>query len=221
MKNLIQADIDQLDLLPVRKSFYPTDKKAIVRREEHVYVSVDWRRIRRWLISRIGTGWSQIVSDFVRLEWVPKQYRNYREIIKHVETLVYLGEDNEFWFYPEFDKPVGRPLKGESGEVFYVNPCNNLLCFKAKERRRNYKKEHQQKLARTIRILSDYHQLLKLFGIWYEVKGRPFMKGCKPTEPMIKEREYGPESSYGCEISSKRQLNKSELKQYGLTNSKI
>ena len=37
----------------------------------------------------------------------------------------------------------------------------------------DYVKKHKEEEARYMKVLGDYHQLLKVAGIWYEVKGEP------------------------------------------------
>ena len=117
--------------------------------------------------------------------------------------------------------------------TLYVDPDTRLVCVSKPHKRPNYAKEQQEKRNQMVRILGDYHQLLKINGIWYEVKGTPKelmntfsmwlhrYRRCGPRDILIGEDHAwwrrGSERPY-VEIILKRQLSSKELKKHNLQN---
>ena len=222
MKNLTHIDEDKLETLPSRERCKPYDVWFDYQ------TNYPWKKIHRFLISNVGQPWAEVCSKFIHLSWVPTEYRTYHHLTRHVEVNTFLRGNDVIYFtnYCTIDQKV----EDSWGELLYVHPETKLLCHKQKKRI-DYIKRRQEKELKTMRVLGDYHQLLKLNGIWYEVKGTPYdpvlltrARWDKPTGPkdrMIKD-EKGKYNNFSCysdvKITLKHQLSHKELKHYGLTN---
>ncbi len=214
----------ELDELPRREKFRANIDTWDLNRSDY-----PWKRAGRWLESKVGVNLDIVVSEFVKLPWIPKKYRTYHQLATyHVETKTFVGKDGFVYFNDRFGNRPTMVINFYSN-FLYVDPVTNILRFHKRQKRVNYKLLWEQKEAKTCRILGDYHQLLKLFGIWYEVKGFPLDKTVKPNTRLIDENGYIAKSLYGfnhcawwnVQITYKKQLNRAELKKYGLTNDPI
>ena len=164
MNNLANIDLEQVETLPSHDKVRRTDAW-------HRYgKDFPRRKIQRFLLSRQGKLWDNVFSEYVHLEWVPKQYKTEAEI----STFVYLHtfmEDGKVWFHDKFMD--GARLVDDfkyGSDCFYRHPETKKLCYHRKVKV-DYAKRHKEEVAQYMRILGDYHQLLKVAGIWYEVKG--------------------------------------------------
>ena len=132
-----------------------------------------WNRVKRWVASKAGQPWDKVVSEFVKLKWVPVQYRTHSRLTRyHVEANTFINDDGNICFYDRysFSRDACHVIKESCHEVNYVHPATKLLCYHQKQKRINWKKRDEIEESKTLRILGDYHQLLKLNGIWYEVR---------------------------------------------------
>ncbi len=166
MKNLLQRnkDIDQLDELPNRsKMVLPPDGRDFYYRSKFPY-----RKVQRFLESRVGENWDNIFSEYVHLEWVPKEFKTFQSLCRwNVETNTFL-KDGNVWCIREGsgkEEPIDKQTLFKHS--FYIHPTTKKLC------RQEYKKQTEPKKEETFRILGNYHQFVKVDGMWYEIKGEP------------------------------------------------
>lgn len=192
-----------------------------------------WQKINGFLRSRVGQKWDRVISEYVHSDWVPILYRNYHNLTHFVETDTFL-KDGEIYIYtygtyryytPRTKDVINAMALSEVyTDVFYVNPKDKVLSFQAKRRR--CAKEKQEE---TFQVIGDYKQLVKLSGIWYYVSGGDFFREThEPNEQLIDERGItsGKRKKimhlfFPMKCIFKRQLNKRELKKYGLKNSRV
>lgn len=191
-----------------------------------------WNRVGRFLTSRLGQDWDKVVSEFCKLNWVPAEHRTHKQLASyHVEVNTFI-EGKEIYY---FDKYAG--YRGDSQrnvkdyrDAFYVHPETKKLCFQKKI------KYVPVKTPETMRILGDFWQLLKLDGIWYEVKGKvsdhylslsdklkAYSRAIGPKDRLIP--DYSDKSKwlnlpdiYSITITYQKQLNSKELKKFNLSN---
>ena len=166
MKNLTNIDDEVVETLPIRDRVRPPD---------------GWRRhgrdfprskVNRFLLSRQGKLWDNVFSEYVHLDWVPKQYRTEDEISSFVLLHTFM-KDGKVWFFDKYsttEKAVEDYRYG--GDNFYRHPETKKLCYLQKHKV-DYSQRQKEEEAKYMMILGDYHQLLKVAGIWFEVKGEP------------------------------------------------
>lgn len=209
-------DIDKLEDAPKSQKM----REGMERRYKGIYSNYPWSKVERFLTSRLGKSQAEVTSEFLKLNWLPKEHRTIKQFNYHVETNTFIHNgqiyvnDNKYWAINEHYL-----------DIFYIHPETELLCFQ-KKKKTNWAKIYREEKAQTMRILGDYWQLLKLDGIWYEVKGKPLDKDFKPDQRMIGENNLVNKSSYwpnicpwySVEITLKKELNSKELKKFGLTN---
>jgi len=175
MSNLSTKDIDLLDELPMRDAVRPPDGRRHYRGSDYPY-----SKVHRFLTSRVGKYWNDVFSEFCHLDWVPRQYKT-KEQISHTVELNTFIKDGKVWYYDGGFMGVNeRPVDdmGSNGyyyrhELFYVHPKTGVLCHKQRKGHLSYKQQEEERKAKYMKVLGDYHQLLKLDGVWYEVKGKP------------------------------------------------
>lgn len=175
MKNLALIDTERVEELPSRERLLPPDGW---RRYGEDY---PWAKVRRFLMSRCGKNWNDVFSEYVHLDWVPAQYKT-REQIAHVVILHMFLKNGKVWFYDRYLSENERPLEDidvpERGyiyyfhrdECFYIDPKDFTLRYR--HRKISRKKVGDDERRKHTIILGDYHQLLKIDGVWYEVKGK-------------------------------------------------
>ena len=164
MKNLANIDDEIVETLPSR------DKVRTPDGWRRYGEDFPRRKVQRFLLSRVGKFWNDVFSEYVHLEWVPKQYKTEDEISSFVYLHTFM-KDGKVWFYDRYmndDRAVDDLKYG--GEVFYVHPETRKLCHVQKHKV-DYAQRHKEEEAKYMRVLGDYHQLLKVHGIWFEVKG--------------------------------------------------
>jgi hypothetical protein len=133
MKNLSDVEPEKLDDFPTRLS----RKEYCAARECHCEFrdrGYNWGRLTKWLHSREGLPWDHVISDFIWLEWIPTQYRTYRELCRHVEVHTFL-KDGEVYCYPNFGAGEETKIGDEYRACCYVHPTTRLLCFKSQTTR--------------------------------------------------------------------------------------
>ena len=169
MKNLVNEFLDKVEELPKRDNVRSPDD------HHHWGMDYPYNKVRRFLMSRVGRDWDSVFSEFVHLDWIPKLYKT-REQISHSVLLNTFEKDDEIYFYDNYclsyngseEKIIDYRMG--FGDTFYIHPKTRLLCYH-KRKIVNNKKLQEKEQKRTVIILGNYHQLLKLDGIWYEVKG--------------------------------------------------
>lgn len=167
MKNLLQhsVDVDSFDELPNRSKI-PKDSRRGYRGRA-------WRstyphnKVLRFLESRVGHYWNDVFSEFCHLEWMPEGHKTKEQLSWNVifETTM---KDGVVHFIEEGSGDI-LPLEKHwrNRNMFYIHPTTQRLCRVEK------KKEETVNKPEKIKILGNYHQLVKVKGFWYEVKGEP------------------------------------------------
>jgi hypothetical protein len=172
LANLIEDSIEYIDNLPSRDKLRPPkDGRDHYKGEDY-----PWRKVYRFLVSRVGRPWDHVFSEFVHLDWIPRQYKT-QEQISHSVLLNTFMRNGKVWYYDKYLSNNERQLEDCGGywshsELFYVHPVTKILSY-YKPKKIDYKKRRAEEEAKTLRILGDYHQLVKIKGIWHEVKGKP------------------------------------------------
>lgn len=179
-------------------------RDGMERRERGIYSNYPWNKVERFLTSRLGQSQDKVASEFLKLNWLPKQHRTIKQFNYHVETHTFLNDDKKICYFdssPSSCEGYHIVEQMSYSGIFYIHPVTKLLCFQ-KQKKINWAYIYKEREAKTMRILGDFHQLLKLDGIWYEVKGekvdnyiiRQAIKGkyatiIGPTDRLIKENE--------------------------------
>ena len=172
LANLIEDSIEYVDNLPSRdKVRPPKDGRDHYKGEDY-----PWKKVYRFLTSRVGRPWDHVFSEFVHLDWIPRQYKTENQIAHSVLFNTFM-RDGKVWYFDKYLSNNERQLEDCGGywrhsELFYIHPVTKLLCY-YKPKKIDYKKRMAKEEAKTFRILGDYHQLVKIKGIWHEVKGEP------------------------------------------------
>lgn len=221
-------DIEKLEDLP---------RKAKIREgmgyRDYSHGDYPWKRVKRWILSKVGQNINDVTKEFVKLLWIPKQYRTFHQLSNyHIETNTFLNDKKEICFFLRFPSSHSGYQKVNEywNDVIYVNPVTKVICFH-KQKKTNWTKIYREREAKTMRVLGDYHQLLKLNGIWYEVKAEKkhivtyyqkmyLTKIFSPTDRLIPENGIAPHNYYSTDIKIilKKELNSKELKKFGLKN---
>ena len=172
LANLIEESIESIDNLPSRDKVRPPEDG----RDHYKGCDYPWGKVYRFLTSRVGRPWDRVFSEYVHLDWIPRQYKT-QEQISHSVLLNTFMRDGKVWYYDKYLSNNERQLEDCGGywrhsELLYVHPTTKVLCY-YKPKRIDYKKQQAEERAKTFRILGDYHQLIKTNGIWHEIKGEP------------------------------------------------
>lgn len=196
--------------------------------------------LKRFLMSRVGQPWNEVFSEISKnlrvTSTVQAHVRDHVTDFVSVNTSV---RDGEIWVHGY------RPERlATSWRALYVDPTDGILkknphYMSWNRRRKNQNAAYQEKLLSTQRNVEGV-ELRKHKGIWYEVE----MKAVPPTQrtpytrsdgtvghtetggiayDVIKDcTVYSSRTSLGAYAStycaSKRQLNRNELKKYGVAN---
>jgi len=173
LANLIDDSIDYIDNLPNRDKVRPPKDG----RDHYRGCDYPWKKVNRFLTSRVGRLWDRVFSEYVHLDWVPRQYKTKEQIGFSVILNTFIKE-GKVWY---FDRGFGgneRPIENcgdgwySHSDIFYIHPTTKILCY-YKPKKVDRQKLQEEEEAKNFRVLGDYHQLLKFDGIWYEVKGEP------------------------------------------------
>lgn len=225
MGNLLNQPIEKLEDAPSRESFHESGRERKDNRGDF-----DYAHFYGWLQAHVGQHIDKVTSEFTHALWVPKQHRNYSKLTETVETKTFM-EDGKVHVRPRWH--LGRSYVVKDlpyGEIYYVHPVTKQLCyFKSKKRKYSWE-PYKGKMV----ILGDYHQLLKLKGIWYEVKAEPKYKKGNPLwvqtytdSPLMPVEEKNPNAlyrpyhyndTYALKFLVFRQLNTKDLKKHKIKN---
>lgn len=180
---------ERMDALPSREAMLTRDNKHR-RRSRGRYYSLrslfPWNAVKRFLLSRVGQKFDDVVSEFVRLDWVPPEFRSYSRLVENfvtVNTFLYKGrvyfyeKHGSYWRYNDKKLTPDIPLNARSldnhiGSFFYVHPETGNLAYKFRVSL-NYGAERKRREATTFMSLGEHHQLLRLKGTWTEIKVEP------------------------------------------------
>lgn len=225
MKNKMHIPDDKFDLLPTRTSRHTEDMSKGFNRlcEWNVRLRTDlpYKRIKRYLMSRVGVPWDIILSEFVRLDWLPVRYRNI-VILKEIVQVNTFRNGLGICFYDDsYSSSCFHVVNEQLQEVFYLYPSTEILCYKRPNKKYKWKPEQDKNLI----ILGELNQLIKLNGIWYHVYVHPkdtlykvgeFSKGALLEGDGSS--QYKSTDKFFVVKIQKKQLNTSQLKHYGLKN---
>lgn len=199
-------NIERLEELPTKKS------NKTIRNEgwgRHLSKTMPWTKATKWVESFEGRSYDEVLSKWVHLPWIPVHYRNVEGLDRIVqEARVLDGVLCNRWNLP----------MGDFARTIYVHPETKcIVVHKPKKRTSWYKQKAAEQRKRCI-ILGDGHQLIKLKGIWYEVKYsdtdlcRAVKYGFRTRTPITEI------DSFYLTINYKHQLNAKELKKHNLKN---
>ncbi len=230
MKNLTNIEADKLDTLPSQRARHLDDSRECRLGSYRRYNGFPDNHVRRFLQSRVGYLWVDVVREYVKLDWISLEFRTYTKLTEYVETHTFL-KDGEVSFFTRTWRPdCETRLKDERAEIFYVHPKTLQLAHKSKVKRPRW---HYSNDA-WCKILQPYNQLIKLKGIWYNV----FIKPEDLANPLCKfvRASYAPTTALLSEDSpfmseviwnesrtrrvyiQKVQLNSHLLQRFGLVN---
>lgn len=177
MKNLLYETPDRVDELPSRANI-PLGGSKWGRRKGYRY---PYQKVHRFLTSRVGHNWDKVFSEYVHLKWIHDEEKTREKIGQAVEVNTFM-KDGKVWYYFHnswfrcgFVQPQDTnsiPIEKYTGEMFYVHPKTKVLSYKKSTRNEERKQERSEQDKKLV-ILGDYHQLIKVKGFWYEVKGKP------------------------------------------------
>ena len=160
MKNLAHIDTEKLEQLPKR---YKTLRDGSY---SYWYGSFPWQHVNRFLQSRVGDNWDDIVSAYTKFDWIPVEYRNYHKLADTVETHTFM-KDGEVWYFRNWYCENYRPMDHETSTMFYVHPETKKLCQHIPKSRKTRHEEYLAKQPTEFVILPAHQQLRKIDGIWY------------------------------------------------------
>jgi hypothetical protein len=245
MKNLSNLETEKLDSLP---KYHPTHRHTGEHGcgcswcyERHGR-NFPWRRADRFLKSKLGQPWAHISSLWTHADWLQPMHREYHKLTELVETHTFV-QDGRVAYYEKYNwrSKNGRFhefIDEQSSEILYVHPVTRKLCLKKKEPKTAWKARRAAKEAETSLVLGDYHQLLKLYGIWYEVWADTSHQHIKHLGPHARLLSEGGEEGkkfvsewfkkqdhwfyrYSAPKIYKRQCDAKTLKKYGLKNDAV
>lgn len=186
MKNLLSLRAEKLEELPGREIH-----KHVPRHRHWHSKSNRWgtkypsNKVQRFLRSNVGQRWNDVFSKYCILDWIPADLRNLEHIKWHVviDTFLKSGKVVYIPSYRSAEEPVDQVIIGGETERFYVDPQSKRLCVvNLGEKKAKDQKNQVSSKIKTMRILGDYHQLLKIKGMWHEVKAERL----KGDEDLVK-----------------------------------
>lgn len=148
-----------------RKLDRPKDRKDNSR-------NYPFSKVNRWLQSKVGQPFNNVISEYTQATWLPPVHRTYHRLTERVEVTTFM-HDGEVWFRGMYSWSHTLRMKDQHTKMFYVHPSTNILQFHPGRRRVRWNERRAAEDMKTLRILGDYHQLIKINGYWYEVKGEP------------------------------------------------
>lgn len=172
MKNLAHIDVEKLEKLP-KKYKRLRDWDYYDRRPGNF----PWRHFNRFLQTRVGDNWDKVVSDLVKVDWIPVEHRNYHKFAEHVETHT-LIQNGKVCYFDRWYVVAGndgdvrgniKPIESSYGERFYVHPVKKTLEMFIPKGRKKQRDERRAAQPKEFVSLEDYRYVEKIDGIWYEV----------------------------------------------------
>lgn len=177
-----------------------------------------YNRLRRWLRSRVGQKVDDVFSEWVKLDWIPKRFRNRDGFDRYVE-LTTMKDGKKVLF------------AGWSGKFQDIRQCRRIFYVHPEKRTLRYQETSLPKNKKEAPVefiyLEDGLQLRLLDGIWYEVSFKLsyqvkvfYRERCQmqwvtctvaPDKPLNFKRD-------GKAVLYKRQLSHCQLKKLNLSN---
>jgi hypothetical protein len=195
--------------------------KRLVRERYKRSDDFPYRHAKRWIETKVGEDFDKVFSEWTKLPWLPARFRNLDSLKRHIETEIVFGENDEVFCFS-----YGNLFR--IGNALYLDPKTNKILFAKPLKKRNWKKENEAKLARRCIFLSDYHQLCKIDGIWYEIHLNPSVKVMvydwrlkkyvQKTSTTKKDEPYTDSIWKTLVLKSMKQLDTKALRSYNLKN---
>lgn len=207
--------IEKLETLPSRQGKREIRDRGWEYHREHF----PYDRAERWIKSKIGKHFDKVFAEWVKLEWIPVQYRNINGIDKVLDGVTYKdGVPHGSW---------GMPLWRS---VITIDQKTKQIKRVKAPSRESWAQIQKKKLAEYCIILKDYLQLFKIKGIWYELKipervwryeryNSLTMKWLD-TPPRTPADQLGGHAE-SLVFAQKRQLTTDELRQHNLKNEQL
>jgi len=169
MKNLAVIDTEKLDQLPKKELKNPKWRHQWYGRKGKWKNSFPWGKVDNFLKANRGKPIDEVFSKYCHLEWLPKEFK-VREWFSKTLCLNTEMRDGVVWVQGEYGG-IFHPLDHSvyRTELYYVHPESRTVEY-WHQNHINWKKKQAEEQLKYCRILGDYHQLLKLNGIWHEVK---------------------------------------------------
>jgi hypothetical protein len=143
--------------------------KKLVRERYKRSDDFPYRHAERWTKSKVGEDFDKVFSEWTKLLWLPSRFRNLDSLKRYIETEIVFGENDEVFRFN-----YGYLFRVQN--QIYLDPKTNKILFAKPLKKRSWKKEQAEKLAKRCIFLSDLHQLCKIDGIWYEIHLNPSVK---------------------------------------------
>lgn len=170
MKNLVVIDSEKLEQLPKKELKNPRWRHRYYGRKGKWRDSFPWGKVDNFLKANRGKPIDEVFSKYCHLEWLPKEFK-VREWFGKTLCLVTEMRDGVVWYQSDYGGDFW-PINDVSNyhtELYYVHPETRVLEYWHRSHV-SRKKKYAEEQAKYCRILGDYHQLLKLDGVWHEVK---------------------------------------------------
>ena len=195
--------------------------KKLVRERYKRNDDFPYRHAKRWTKSKVGEDFDKVFSEWTKLLWLPSRFRNLDSLKRYIETEIVFGENDEVFRFN-----YGYLFRVQN--QIYLDPKTNKILFAKPLKKRSWKKEQAEKLAKRCIFLSDYHQLCKINGIWYEIHLNPSVKVMvydwhlkkyiQKTSPTKKDEPYTDIVYKTLVLKSMKQLDSKTLRKYNLKN---
>lgn len=173
MKNLLVLDTEKLEELPKKQRRDPKENH-----NERLYSkwykwrsSYPYKKVEHFLKDNRGNHIDEVYSKYCKLEWLDKSFKNREWFSKNVYLTTEL-KDNKILVHKEGRYFETLDDTAWISDCYYVHPESHTLKYWHRSYI-NWKKKHKEEQSKICRILGDYHQLLKLDGVWHEVKAEP------------------------------------------------
>lgn len=199
-------NIERLEELPTRLGKKTIRNEGWGRRLSEI---MPWSKATKWVESFEGRSYDEALSEWVRLPWIPVAFRNVEGFGRIVQEARMLdGVLCNRWNLPMW----------EFARSIYVHPETKKITIHKPKKRISWYKQREAKQREHCIILGDGHQLIKLKGIWYEVKYSD-TDLCRAVKYGFRNRTPITEiDSFYLMINYKHQLNAKELKKHNLKN---
>ncbi len=222
-----QVKGDVLEILPSFEKF----EDFSWERDNYFGKNFPYRRLKRWVEAAKGKHIDQVISDFVNLPWIPKTHKFAHTLKDYIEMDTFMDGERVAYHCKYIYKNRYYIEDSHSVEV-YVHPVTRLVCVFIPPTQPSWQKKRQEELDKKVRILADYCQIAKMDGIWYLIEGEPQpeyalnwnLQRKGPKDPLMEENSTWDNKNSKkpfVKIVYKHQLNRKELKKYGVVNDRV
>lgn len=179
--------------------------------------------LRKWLRKQINRPWDRVYSELC--SGIDRRTTVGEHLLDHVRSEVTIRCERD---------ADGRLVDTENRwrwrrevEGLYVDPRTGILRWKAHLSRREHQRqvrEHERRQLRGVRRLGDDRILQRIDGIWFELKVRELylsrhLSETKRKSALANMNKPTVSNPFGhFEVLEKRQLNRKELREHGLSD---